>query len=142
MTTPAPTPAPTAVPAPGEDKVAYYLAAHVLQAGETVSNICAALGVDFMSASDKIMRLSDITNYAYLMPGKTILIPMATVPTGGYYKVIAHTLNAGDTMYGLCSTYGLDYTSNLKMLQKLNDRTDLSSYYVGQTVYLPLYVAG
>ena len=42
----------------------------------------------------------------------------------------------------LCAQYGLDYTSNAAFLQRLNNRNDLSTFYVGQTVYMPLYVAG
>ena len=129
------------VPAPTEDTLSYLIIPHVLQSGETVSGICAALGVDFMSNYDRIMQLSNISNYNYLMPGKVILIPSTTYPASGpYYKIMAHTLVAGDTVYGLCQRYGLDYSSNATFLQRLNNRDNLATFYVGQVVYMPLYV--
>ncbi|MBQ3275441.1 MAG: LysM peptidoglycan-binding domain-containing protein, partial [Oscillospiraceae bacterium] len=133
--------APATIPA--SDTLSYLVIPHVLQSGETVSGICAELGVDFMSNYDRIMQLSNIANYNYLLPGKVILVPSTTYPgSGPYYKIMAHTLVAGDTVYGLCTQYGLDYTSNAAFLQRLNNRNDLSTFYVGQTLYLPLYVAG
>lgn len=128
---------------PGTDTLSYLIIPHVLQSGETVSGICADMGVDFMSNYDRIMQLSNIADYNYLLPGKVILVPStAYPPSGPYYKVMAHTLVAGDTVYGLCGQYGLDYTSNAAFLQRLNNRNDLSTFYVGQTLYLPVYVAG
>ena len=51
-------------------------------------------------------------------------------------------LRTGDTVYGLCLTYGLSYENNITFLQRLNNRDNLATYYVGQTIYMPLYVAG
>ena len=124
------------------DGVGYYLAHHVLQSGETVSGVCAGLGVDFMKVSDTIMRINDIVSYNYLLPGKTLLIPMDSVPSSGsYYKVMAHTVAAGETVYGLCEQYGLAYDTYSGLISKLNNRTNLASFYVGETLYMPLYVA-
>jgi len=144
--TPAPgtTPAPaTATPAaPTGDTVNGYLAQHVLQAGETVSGVCAGMGVDFMSVSDTIAKINNIANYNYMMPGKVLLIPTKTQPaSGSYYKIMAHTVVAGDTVYGLCLKYGLDFGAYSGLIQQLNNRKDLSSYYVGETLYMPMYVA-
>ena len=139
---PGTTPAPTAN-VPSGDTVSYYLAQHTLQYGETVSGVCAALGVDFSSNDATIRKINNITNYNYMMPGKVILIPTKTVPgSGSYYKIMAHKLVAGDTVYGLCLTYGLSYENNITFLQRLNNRDNLATYYVGQTIYMPLYVAG
>jgi len=137
-------PAASAAPVaePTGDTLSYYLAAHVLKAGETVTGICAELGVDFNSLQNKIASLSGITNYSYLLPGKTILIPMNKVPSGAYYKVMAHTVQAGDTVYNLCASYGLNYFTYSSLIQALNSTTNLTSFYVGQTLYLPLYVGG
>lgn len=141
VTLPDVTAAPVTVPE--GDTLEYLIIPHVLQAGETVSGICAELGVDFMSNYDRIMRLSNITNYNYLLPGKEILIPSTAYPASGpYYKIMKHTLVAGDTVYDLCLKYGLNYNNNIAFLQRLNDRNDMASFYVGQVIYMPLYVAG
>ncbi len=137
------TAAPAAAVNTGTDTLSYLVIPHVLQANETVSGICAGLGVDFMANYDRIMQLSNITNYNNLLPGKLILVPSTTYPASGpYYKIMAHTLVAGDTVYDLCARYGLDYTSNAAFLQRLNNRDNLATFYVGQIVYMPQYVAG
>ncbi len=153
-----PTPAPTPTPAPGTtpapvtptpapvaptgDKISSYLAQHVLQSGETVSGICAAMGIDFGASYDMITRINNITNYNYMMPGKVLLFPTKTQPTSGsYYKIMAHTVVAGDTVYGLCLKYGIDYGAYMGLIQQLNNRTNLSTYHVGETLYMPMYVA-
>lgn len=143
----APTAAPTATPAPAnvpkEDTLEYLIIPHVLQAGETVSGVCAEMGVDFMSNYDRIMQLSNIASYNYILPGKVILIPSTAYPSSGpYYKIMKHTLVAGDTVYDLCLKYGLNYNNNITFLQRLNNRDNMTTFYVGQTIYMPLYVAG
>ena len=96
-----------------------------------------------MQNYDRIMQLSNIANYNYLLPGKLILIPSTVYPPSGpYYKIMKHTLVAGDTVYDLCLKYGLNYNNNITFLQRLNNRDNMTTFYVGQTIYMPLYVAG
>ena len=157
----APTAAPTVAPAAGAvvtatggkqtatgkipkaDTLDYYLVAHELKGGETVSGVCAAMGVDFDANAERIRQLSNITNFNYLMPGKVVLIPTASAPkSGSYYKIMKHTFVTGDTVYDLCNSYGLDYTSNVMFLQRLNNRDNMATFYVGQSIYMPVYMAG
>ena len=71
------------------------------------------------------------------------MVPSNTYPPSGpYYKIMAHTLVAGDTVYDLCLKYGLNYTTNAAFLQRLNNRNNLASYYVGEVIYMPMYVPG
>ena len=130
----------TAKPATG-DTVSYYLAKHVLQAGETMMDICNTLGIDFYAKSDQIMKINNIASYNYMYAGKVLWLPVSACPAAPYYKVMAHTIAAGDTVYDLCLTNGIDYSANADFIQRLNNRTDLTSFYVGQTLYLPVYVA-
>ena len=159
LPTPAPTAAPTAAPAaagtttgkaaattakiPKADSLDSYLAEHILQSGETVSGVCAELGVDFDANAIRIQNLSNIANYSYLMPGKRILVPTTAAPKkGGYYKIMKHTFVAGDTVYDLCAAYGLDYTANAAFLQRLNNWDGTTLFHVGDAFYMPVYVAG
>ena len=155
--TPAPTSgtsaAPTATPKPGTtpaptanvptgDTVSYYLAQHTLQYGETVSGVCAALGVDFSSNDATIRKINNITNYNYMMPGKVILIPTKTVPgSGSYYKIMAHKIVSGDTLYALCASYGLDYYAYSKLISLLNPNAAYYNLLPGNILYMPQYVA-
>ena len=157
--TPAPgaTAAPTAVPTPepgtitsptqmhipSADKVSYLLIPHTVKAGETVSQICADMGIDFAATSDRILQLNNIATYNYILPGRVLLFPSTTFPASGpYYKIMAHVLVAGDTVYDLCTAYGLKYDSNAAFIQRLNNRDNMTTYYVGETIYMPVYVTG
>lgn len=138
---PGTTPAPTAN-IPSGDTVSYYLAQHTLKYGETVSGVCAALGVDFGSNDATIRKINNITNYNYMMPGKVILIPTKTVPTSGsYYKIMAHKIVSGDTIFGLCSSYGLNYYTYSNMIGQLNPNLYYNNMIPGSIVYMPQYVA-
>lgn len=138
---PGTTPAPTAS-IPSGDTVSYYLAQHTLQYGETVSGVCAALGVDFLSNDATIRKINSITNYNYMMPGKIVLIPTKSVPSSGsYYKIMAHKIAAGDTVYGLCASYGLNYYTYEKMITQLNAGLSYYNMIPGNIIYMPQYVA-
>ena len=149
-----PTAAPTAAPgtaggktAPGKipaaDTLEYYLVEHELQSGETVLGVCDKLGVNFDANAFRIQTLSNIGDFTYLMPGKKILIPATKIPKNEpYYKIMKHTFVTGDTVYDLCAAYGLDYTNNVAFLQRLNNRDNMATFYVGQSIYMPVYVAG
>lgn len=137
---PGTTPAPTAN-IPAGDTVSYYLAQHTLQYGETVSGICAALGVDFSTNDATIRKINGITNYNYMMPGKVILIPTKTVPaSGSYYKIMAHKIVSGDTLYALCASYGLDYYAYSKLISLLNPNTAYYNLLPGNILYMPQYI--
>ena len=148
-----PTPAPSASAKPGTtpapaanipsgDTVSYYLAQHTLKYGETVSGVCAALGVDFGSNDATIRKINSITNYNYMMPGKVILIPTKTVPaSGSYYKIMAHKIVSGDTIFGLCASYGLNYYTYSDMIGQLNPNLYYNNMIPGSIVYMPQYVA-
>ena len=138
---PGTTPAPTAN-VPSGDTVSYYLAQHTLQYGETVSGVCAALGVDFSSNDATIRKINNIANYNYMMPGKVILIPTKTVPgSGSYYKIMAHKIVSGDTLYALCVSYGLDYYAYSKLISLLNPNAAYYNLLPGNILYMPQYVA-
>ena len=95
----------------------------------------------FDTPRGKLHAVDDVS--LTLMPGKTILIPTDSAPSSGpYYKIMKHTFVTGDTVYDLCNSYGLDYTSNVMFLQRLNNRDNMATFYVGQSIYMPVYMAG
>jgi hypothetical protein len=55
---------------------------------------------------------------------------------------MAHTIVAGDTVYDLCARYGLKYDNVADFIRRINQRDNMQSYYVGETIYMPVYVAG
>lgn len=128
---------------PSADKVSYLLIAHTLKEGETVAGVCKKYKIDFDKNAARISQLNGIVNYNYMFPGTVVLLPTTTFPKSGpYYKIMAHTIVAGDTVYDLCARYGLQYDSVADFIRRINQRDNMQSYYVGETIYMPVYVAG
>lgn len=121
------------------DFISGYLIPHVMQSGETVYAVCSALGIDFSANSDRIMKINNITSYNKIAAGRTILFPSTTAPaSGSCVKIVAHKIVSGDTTYGICSSYGISYDGNLKLLQTLNNKENMAAIKAGQLLYLPV----
>jgi LysM repeat protein len=122
------------------DIVVCYLINHKLQAGETVGGVCAKYGVDFESNSGTIKALSGITNWNSIPVGKVIVIPSLVAPAAGstFTAIVGHKVVGGETVAGICSSYGVDYGKNIEQLKALNNTTNLNVIRVGQYFYLPV----
>lgn len=121
------------------DFVSGYLIPHVMQSGETVYAVCNALGIDFNANSDRIMKINNITSYNKVAVGRSILLPSTKAPaSGSCVKIVAHKIVSGDTTYGICSSYGISYDGNLKLLQTLNNKENMGAIKAGQLLYLPV----
>ena len=121
------------------DIVVSYLINHKLLAGETVAGVCAKLGIDFDSNAATIKALSGITSWNKIPVGKVIVIPSLTVPTGtSFTAIVGHKVVGGETVAGICASYGVDYGKNVEQLKALNSTTNLNVIRVGQYFYLPV----
>lgn len=121
------------------DYVAYYLIPHVVQAGETVYDICNAMGINFHENSDLIMKVNGIKSWNRLFVGRSILLPSSKAPASGACTVVvAHKVVGGDTVYTLCQKYGISYKDSLEMLQILNKKENLAVIKVGQVLLMPI----
>lgn len=122
------------------DKVVGYLQNYILQAGDTIIAVCDGLKIDFYKNADYIAKINNIANYSYMMPGKSLWLPVEkTSSTTAHYTLLSHTLVFGETLYGLCIDYGIDFYSTYQMLAALN--SNINNLIAGQTVILPVYVA-
>lgn len=130
----------TASAAKGSDSVAYYLIPYTIQRGETVAGICNSLGVSFTNYADQIMRLNNISSWNKVAAGKTLLLPSPKAPAVGTtcYQVVAHKVASGETAYNMVASYGIDYGQNTKLLQALNNTSNLAKVKAGSTFYLPV----
>lgn len=55
------------------------------------------------------------------------------------YAVLSHKVTAGETAYSICNTNGVSYNGNLKLLQVLNNKENLSYITSGSTFMLRGY---
>ena len=126
--------------AKGSDSVAYYLIPYTIQRGETVAGICNSLGISFSNYADQIMKLNNISSWNKVAAGKTLLLPSPKAPAVGTtcYQVIAHKIASGETAYNMAASYGIDYGQNTKLLQALNNTSNLAKVKAGSTFYIPV----
>ena len=126
--------------AKGSDTVAYYLIPYTIQRGETVAGICNSLGISFTNYADQIMRLNNISSWNKVAAGKTLLLPSPKAPAVGTtcYQVVAHKIGSGETAYNMAASYGVDYGQNTKLLQALNNTSNLAKVKAGSTFYIPV----
>lgn len=126
--------------AKGSDSVAYYLIPYTIQRGETVAGICNSLGISFTNYADQIMRLNNISSWNKVAAGKTLLLPSPKAPAVGTtcYQVVAHKVASGETAYNMVASYGIDYGQNTKLLQALNNTSNLAKVKAGSTFYVPV----
>ena len=117
------------------DTVSYYLFDYVVRSGDTLFNICNSVGANM----ETVQKLNNITNAAALRVGQVLSIPSAIVPaSGSYVRIVAHKVVSGDTVQGICKTYGVDYGKNLAKIKALNNRDNLDVIKVGQTILIPV----
>ena len=126
--------------AKGSDSVAYYLIPYTIQRGETVAGICSSLGISFTNYADQIMKLNNISSWNKVAAGKTLLLPSPKAPAVGTtcYQVVAHKIGSGETAYNMAASYGVDYGQNTKLLQALNNTSNLAKVKAGSTFYIPV----
>ena len=126
--------------AKGSDSVAYYLIPYTIQRGETVAGICNSLGISFSNYADQIMKLNNISSWNKVAAGRTLLLPSTKAPAVGTtcYQVVAHKIASGETAYTMASSYGIDYGQNTKLLQALNNTSNLTKVKAGSTFYIPV----
>lgn len=125
------------------DYVAYYLLPYTMQAGDTVSAVCNALGVNFSANSAVIKSFNNITNYNTIRVGKTIYLPSNTVPAGvtNATAIVGHRILSGETTQSICESYGVKYSNVANTLQSLNPQTNLNRIYAGNILFLPVSAA-
>ncbi len=117
------------------DYVCYFLITHVVSSGETLFNICNSYGVKL----DTVQALNGIANAARIGVGQKIYIPSTSVPpSGGFVMVVGHKVVSGDTVMGICKSYGIDYKASLDQIKSLNNKDNLNSIKVGQTLLIPV----
>lgn len=123
----------------GDDFISGYLITHTMASGETVGGVCAALGIDFSSNSDMIMKLNNIKSWNKVPAGKVLQLPTTKAPSSGScIKIVAHKIASGDTAYAICNSYGISYDSSLALMKVLNNKDDFAAIKAGQLLYLPV----
>lgn len=104
-----------------EPTVPAGLTIHVVQRGETLSQIAEDLG----TTTGTLVRLNNIANESNIAVGQRLLVPAGT--SSGGAPSIMHVVQPGETVESIAAIYGL----SAEVLSTRNSLTDASSFYVG-----------
>ena len=140
-----------------KDYSAYIREVEVAE-GDTLSGLCDAYGMNYYSVLRAIRivnGLSENADLGAIKPGQKIFLPnsaedaetivklyeavvSAVIPASYVRK---YTVSSGDTLFGICQSFGLDYNICKDSLISLNEwsgGSDLTSIYAGQEIILPV----
>lgn len=123
----------------GDNVVCYYIP-YVMQRGDTFTSVCNSFGIDLATHEGWITAINSIASLDKVKAGQQVLIPTSVTPAAGTtcYQVIEHPVKSGETATSICSTYGVSYGKNTKLLQAMNKTSNLSKIKAGQNFYLPI----
>ena len=108
---------------------------HIVQAGEALDDIAAYYG----ASVELILTANNLSGAHLVHTGNQLLIPEgAQLPTatpvpGDNDSVALYVVRAGDTFYGIASSYGIE----VEELAQLNRGVSINLLYVGQALTVP-----
>lgn len=120
---------------PAGDTVSCYVISYKVQSKDTISGIYRARDLSYKTYTNLILKLNNLSSLNSLKVGRTYLLPVAAPIQGDTveYTVMRHTMQSGETVYGVVSTgYGLKYKDNQEMLKTINGKDNLGSFKVGE----------
>ena len=125
--------------AANNDYAAYYLTEYRVQSGDTLETICKSRGIQYAEYATVIKNVNGLSNPNRLVAGNKLWIPTKTLGDADrYYVVYRHVLVKGDTISGLCTTYGTTLKAVEAMTKSLNGVSDLTSFTAGTSISFPV----
>ena len=123
-----------------KDEVEYYVIPYVIVKGDMLTDVSWRWGLKFENYADDIRSLNGVENLDLLYVGAIYLLPTSVnnVKTEEFTKVMAHTMNKGETAYEVFSSYGIDYYENLGKLKSYNHGNDLTKITAGEKLLIPI----
>ena len=121
------------------DSIGYYIVKYSVSSGDTMTGIYSSWGLNYKTYSNTILKLNKLTSLDSLRVGQTLYLPTNSATAGNIvYTVVAHKIQSGETVSGICSSYGLSYYSSTNMLETLNPGTNFNSIRAGSYLYIGL----
>jgi LysM repeat protein len=102
---------------------------HIVQPGETLSEIAQQYGVD----ANAIANANNLANRNQLRAGQALVIPGLTQAQARDLRQIRHTVKAGETLLSISREYGVE----ARVIQTANNLTDPNAIFVGQVLLIP-----
>lgn len=109
------------------DELQYYLISYTMAAGDTVKNVCDALGVKYSpEVAAMFQTINNVGNISMVQAGRDYLFPSLSAENAEY-AVYKHKITDGDTVGDLCTAYGVNYNKVTAILQGLNPKLSMTS---------------
>ena len=122
-----------------KDNIEYYVIPYKIQKGDTLKYIYKLWGLSYDNYADKIKALNPDKDLDTLYIGDLYYLPTTenNLHTKVYITVMGHILQAGESIEGVFSSYGIDFKDKQDYLQSFNVR-DFSNMLVGDKLLVPL----
>ena len=104
-------------------------ATHVVQQGETLSDIATLYGVD----EGELVRLNNIANRNQLRAGQVLLLPGLTPLDVAALRGQVHVVQSGESLSQIAALYG----KTMDELVEINGLANPDAIYVGQELVVP-----
>ena len=129
-----------------------------IQEGDTVIGICAARGMDYIPVVKQAVLIANglatADSLGAVRPGQKINIPKSEAAADAIVTlynavvsavipesyVLTYTVESGDTLFSICSSLRLTYSTCKEAILSLNGwsgEAKLNTFYAGQTFFLP-----
>jgi len=122
-----------------KDNIEYYVIPYKIQKGDTLKYIYKLWGLSYDTYSDKIKALNPDKDLDTLYIGDLYYLPTTenNLHTKVYITVMGHILQAGESIEGVFSSYGMDFKDKQDYLQSFNVK-DFNNMLVGDKLLVPL----
>lgn len=121
----------------GQNEIAYYVVAYEIQPGDTIESIYSAWGLRYEKFVNLIRLLNCIQDLDGLVVGAVYYLPTTVLYQPALITVLAHTMQWGETAYGVFRSFGIDYSSYAELLWRFNNGADLTNIALGDKLLIP-----
>lgn len=121
----------------GGDSVKYYIIRRTVERGETLTGIYSAMGLNYNTFANQILKLNKLSNVNNIRAGQSLLLPVTSADSAEY-TVVEHKITSGETVIGICSAYGLSYSAEKSMLEFMNPNMNFDRIRAGSYIYLAI----
>lgn len=120
------------------DKLSYFIIQYKVEKGDNLGYIYWCWGMEAGKYLDTISALNHVKNLDTLYPGWLMKLPCNQALGDDFIAVNTHVVTSGESAYGICSSYGLDYNKIKDLLEDVNPGLNLSKLRIGDEIMIPI----
>lgn len=120
------------------DKLAYFIINYKIEKGDNLGYIYNCWGMNASKYHSTISALNHVNNLDKLYIGWLMKLPCNQPLGDDFIPVNTHVVTRGESAYGICTSYGLDYNAIEELLEDVNPGLKLSKLAIGDKLNIPI----